>query len=96
MKIANLSNISPSFLLSLISFFSLLILDFFFKGNRIENYFLLNSLPKHPLEAEGYLSIGCTNCTIKTKNIKNIRDGRWSDNNKTECGIHLEQKDRDG
>ncbi len=41
MKIANLSNISPSFLLSLISFFSLLILDFFFKGNRIENYFLL-------------------------------------------------------
>jgi hypothetical protein len=41
MKIANLSNISSSFLLSLISFFSLLILDFFFKGNRIENYFLL-------------------------------------------------------
>lgn len=44
MKIANLSNISPSFLLSLISFFSLLILDFFFKGNRIENYFLLTIL----------------------------------------------------
>jgi len=62
----------------------------------VENYFLLNSLPKHPLEAKGYLSIGCTNCTIKTKNIKNIRDGRWSNKNKTECGIHLEQKDRDG
>ena len=51
----------------------------------VENYFLLNSLPKHPLEVKGYLSIGCTHCTIKTKNIKNIRDGRWSDNNKTEC-----------
>lgn len=41
MKIATLSSINPPFLLSLFSFLSLTVLDFFFQGNRIQNYFLL-------------------------------------------------------
>ena len=69
-----------------------------FKSSRdfVENYFSLNELPKHPLVAEGYLSIGCKHCTIKTKNIRDLREGRWSDKTKTECGIHLEKKERNG
>ena len=62
----------------------------------VENYFSLNGLPKHPLVAKGYLSIGCTHCTVKTKNTENIRDGRWYNKIKTECGIHLEKKEKNG
>lgn len=42
-------------------------------------------LPKHPLVDAGYGSIGCTHCTIKGEG----REGRWADNEKTECGLHL-------
>ena len=41
-------------------------------------------LPRHPLEKEGYGSIGCTHCTVKGAG----RSGRWKDSNKTECGLH--------
>ncbi|MCG8331309.1 MAG: phosphoadenylyl-sulfate reductase [Chitinophagales bacterium] len=41
-------------------------------------------LPKHPLEAFGYGSIGCTHCTVKGKG----REGRWKGKTKTECGLH--------
>ena len=41
MKIALLFSIQPSLFLSLFSFLSLVILDFFFQGNKIKNYFLL-------------------------------------------------------
>ena len=54
----------------------------------IDNYFVENKIEQHPLVKEGYLSIGCTNCTIKTIDLKNPRSGRWPDTLKTECGIH--------
>ena len=41
MKIANLNNINPLLFLSLISAVSLIVLDFFFKEKRFENYSLL-------------------------------------------------------
>ena len=41
-------------------------------------------LPKHPLEAFGYGSVGCTHCTVKGKG----REGRWKGKTKTECGLH--------
>ena len=41
MKIANLNNINPLLFLSLISVVSLIVLDFFFKEKRFENYSLL-------------------------------------------------------
>ena len=41
-------------------------------------------LPRHPLEEQGYGSIGCTHCTVKGQG----RSGRWKDTGKTECGLH--------
>ncbi len=43
-----------------------------------------HKLPRHPLEALGYGSIGCTHCT----NVGEGRAGRWQDKTKTECGLH--------
>jgi phosphoadenosine phosphosulfate reductase len=41
-------------------------------------------LPRHPLEALGYGSVGCEHCTSKGHG----RSGRWKDKTKTECGLH--------
>lgn len=49
-----------------------------------ELFFEQNQLPKHPLEAAGYGSIGCLHCTAKGQG----RDGRWKGKTKTECGLH--------
>ena len=45
-------------------------------------------LPRHPLVAQGYLSIGCAPCTRAVKPGEDPRAGRWSGLNKIECGIH--------
>lgn len=50
-----------------------------------ENYIKDHDLPFHPLVAQGYFSIGCTHCTAPGKG----REGRWNNNPKTECGLHL-------
>ncbi len=55
----------------------------------VENYFIDHDLPRHPLEADGYLSIGCMPCTSRVAAGENIRAGRWRGQEKTECGIHL-------
>ncbi len=47
-------------------------------------------LPAHPLEKEGYLSIGCAPCTRKYINSADERNGRWFGMNKTECGLHTD------
>jgi len=47
-----------------------------------------HELPRHPLVAEGYLSIGCIPCTERTADPSDYRAGRWSGRNKDECGIH--------
>ncbi len=49
-----------------------------------EQYFTTYSLPRHPLEALGYGSVGCIHCTKKGSG----REGRWQGTNKTECGLH--------
>ncbi|MCF6214746.1 MAG: phosphoadenylyl-sulfate reductase [Emcibacter sp.] len=46
-------------------------------------------LPKHPLIAQGYPSIGCMPCTKRVEAGQDRRMGRWSDQDKTECGIHI-------
>ena len=43
-----------------------------------------NNLPVHPLEGNGYGSVGCTHCTKPGAG----RSGRWADSKKTECGLH--------
>ncbi|MBH9537265.1 phosphoadenylyl-sulfate reductase [Novosphingopyxis sp. YJ-S2-01] len=55
---------------------------------RIEDYFERHDLPRHPLVAEGYPSIGCAPCTNKVRPGEDPRSGRWSGWDKTECGIH--------
>lgn len=44
-----------------------------------------HTLPFHPLKEKGYNSIGCTHCTLPGED----RSGRWNNNPKTECGLHL-------
>jgi phosphoadenosine phosphosulfate reductase len=60
----------------------------------VEAYFAERALPHHPLVADGYPSIGCWPCTVRPENPSDIRSGRWAGWSKTECGLHLERKDR--
>ncbi len=55
----------------------------------IEAYFERHDLPRHPLEADGFLSIGCMPCTDRVAAEENPRAGRWRGIDKSECGIHL-------
>jgi phosphoadenosine phosphosulfate reductase len=54
----------------------------------LDAYFTEHDLPRHPLEAEGYLSIGCAPCTSIVKPGEDPRAGRWRGWEKMECGIH--------
>lgn len=54
----------------------------------IEAHFRARDLPRHPLVAQGYRSIGCWPCTRPTKPGEPARAGRWAGSAKTECGIH--------
>jgi len=55
----------------------------------IDDAFARLDLPRHPLEAEGFLSVGCTTCTARVAPGADPRSGRWAGTAKTECGIHL-------
>lgn len=55
----------------------------------ITAYVRKHDLPRHPLVAKGYLSIGCAPCTRAVKPGEDSRAGRWAGLNKVECGIHL-------
>lgn len=60
------------------------------KKGDVESYFERYQLPHHPLEAEGFLSIGCAPCTLPVADGADPRAGRWTQMpDKTECGIHL-------
>ncbi|MFB0613582.1 phosphoadenylyl-sulfate reductase [Aurantiacibacter poecillastricola] len=54
----------------------------------LEAYFEKHDLPRHPLEAQGYLSVGCSPCTSTVAPGEDPRAGRWRGWDKTECGIH--------
>lgn len=54
----------------------------------LDTYFADHDLPRHPLEAQGYLSIGCAPCTSPVKPGEDARAGRWRRFDKVECGIH--------
>jgi phosphoadenosine phosphosulfate reductase len=56
---------------------------------RVEREFAVRGLPAHPLEAEGFLSIGCMPCTDRIGPAEDHRAGRWRGQEKDECGIHL-------
>jgi len=58
---------------------------------QVESYIRQNDVPRHPLYARGYTSIGCAPCTRAVNAGEDERAGRWwweQDVNK-ECGIHF-------
>jgi len=54
----------------------------------VEAYQVEHDLPRNPLVAQGYPSIGCAPCTRRVAPGEDPRAGRWSGQDKTECGIH--------
>ena len=55
----------------------------------LEDYMVNNRLPRHPLVAKGYPSIGCAPCTSPVLPGEDPRAGRWRNSEKVECGIHF-------
>jgi phosphoadenosine phosphosulfate reductase len=55
----------------------------------LDDYITNNNLPRHPLVAKGYPSIGCAPCTSPVAPGEDPRAGRWRGSAKTECGIHF-------
>lgn len=61
-------------------------------GKMIYDYIRTHQIPHHPLDAKGYLSIGCEPCTRKltAEMMADERQARWYGMSKTECGLHTE------
>lgn len=56
----------------------------------VANYIEEHDLPKHPLVAKGFKSVGCAPCTTAVADGEDERAGRWRGEEKTECGIHFD------
>jgi phosphoadenosine phosphosulfate reductase len=54
----------------------------------VADYIERNGLMVNPLLDDGYSSIGCEPCTLRSTGT-DARAGRWAGLAKTECGIHL-------
>lgn len=54
----------------------------------VRAYLAEHDLPRHPLVADGFASIGCYPCTGRAAPGETERAGRWRGRAKTECGIH--------
>jgi len=52
------------------------------------NYIRTNDVIYNPLHDQNYPSIGCEQCTRKVMPGEDPRAGRWSGQEKTECGLH--------
>jgi phosphoadenosine phosphosulfate reductase len=52
-------------------------------------YMDAHDLPRHPLVAKGFKSIGCWPCTTPVAEGEDDRAGRWRGSDKVECGIHF-------
>lgn len=60
----------------------------------VQAYFKHRQLPRHPLVAQGFPSIGCWPCTKPAADPSDIRSGRWAGQEKSECGLHVEKNER--
>lgn len=54
----------------------------------VDRFIRDRDLPRHPLVAQGYASIGCWPCTAPVSAGSPPRAGRWAGTEKTECGLH--------
>jgi len=62
----------------------------FWERQNLLDYLEKYDLPRHPLVAKGYPSIGCSPCTSPVADGEDPRAGRWRGQDKVECGIHFE------
>jgi phosphoadenosine phosphosulfate reductase len=62
----------------------------FWSSTDVEAYLEAHALPRHPLVAKGYPSIGCIPCTSPVRPGEDPRAGRWRDKGKVECGLHTQ------
>src|ERR1700722_18143467 len=53
--------------------------------SELNTAFVAANLPRHPLEALGFTSVGCVPCTGRPAQGGAVRDGRWGGLAKTEC-----------
>lgn len=66
---------------------------------QIDAYIEQYDVPRNPLYAQGYASIGCDICTTPIRAGEDKRAGRWrwfnhmGDEHKKECGLHFNQGD---
>ncbi len=56
---------------------------------QVEAYATEHDVVRNPLLDQGYPSIGCAPCTRKVLPGEDPRAGRWSGQNKIECGINV-------
>lgn len=61
----------------------------FWSAKDVTAYIRRHDLPPHPMFALGYPSIGCQPCTTRVAEGEDPRAGRWRNQGKTECGIHM-------
>ncbi len=61
----------------------------FWTREDVAEYIAENRLPRHPMVAKGYPSIGCAPCTSPVREGEDMRAGRWRNIEKQECGIHF-------
>jgi phosphoadenosine phosphosulfate reductase len=57
---------------------------------QVDEYIIANDVEVNPLVYDGYPSIGCAPCTRRVEPGADPRSGRWANNRKTECGLHLD------
>ena len=62
---------------------------------QVWKFILDHDVPYNPLHDQGYPSIGCWPCTRAVKPGEDDRAGRWSGQQKKECGLHV-QEHKDG
>ncbi len=63
----------------------------FWTRERVWEYVRDNRVPYNKLHEQGYPTVGCTHCTKPVEGVKlgeYTRAGRWTDFEKTECGLH--------
>jgi len=61
--------------------------------DQVWDYIREHDVPYNALHEEGYASIGCQPCTRPIQIGESVRSGRWTGFEKTECGLHLPDRE---
>jgi phosphoadenosine phosphosulfate reductase len=58
---------------------------------QVWDYIHAYNVPYNPLHDRNYPSVGCSYCTRPVQPGEDLRAGRWSGFQKTECGLHAQE-----